>query len=161
MVETYKPTKSDTAAKSIIDECLAHASLYQEDRRKNWELYEGVRSEKESKQTKFNHVYRSHIGAKSVEQLATFSTQALTNEGGKIFRVADYNNVEVARQAAAATVLLNYYISNIGISEELYKTLSWKWNIKQFIPKYRTQMVMAKLKWLLRKMRKVKLSLEL
>lgn len=119
----YTETKKDEQAKSIIDECLSHAALYQEDRRRNWELYEGVREKKEEKQTKFNHVYRSHIGAKSVEQLATFSTQALTNEGGRIFRVADYNNVEVARQASAATTLLNYYMANIGVSEELYKTL--------------------------------------
>lgn len=125
MVSGKKPkkTKRDEQAQAIISECLNHASMYFEDRSRNWELYEGVRRKKEERETKFDQVYRSHIGAKAVEQLATFATQALTNEGGSIFRVSPYNNVEVARQAAGATKLLNYYMSNLDVTQELYKTL--------------------------------------
>ena len=125
MVSGNKPklTKSDEQAQAIINECLNNAARYFEDRNRNWELYEGVRQKKEDRQTKFDQVYRSHIGAKAVEQLATFATQALTNEGGSIFRVSPYNNIEVARQAAAATKLLNYYMSNLDVTQELYKTL--------------------------------------
>lgn len=118
-----KTTKKDEEVQGIIEDCYSHASLYFEDRNKNWDLYEGIRRKKESKQSKYDHVYRSHIGARAVEQLSTYATQALTNEGGNIFRVADYNNVEVARQASAATHLLNYYMSNLNVVEELYKTL--------------------------------------
>lgn len=125
MVSGKKPkiTKKDEQAQAIINECLNHAAMYFEDRDRNWELFEGVRRRKEERQTKHDQVYRSHIGAKAVEQLATFATQALTNEGGKIFTVSEYNNVETARQAAGATKLLNYYMSNLDVTQELYKTL--------------------------------------
>lgn len=123
MTTEIKLSKKDKEVKSIIDGCLEHSNLYAEDRKRNWELYEGVREKVEKRQTDFDHIYKSHIGANAVEQLATFATQALTNEGGNIFRVADYNNVELARQASAATILLNYYMNNINVQEELYKTL--------------------------------------
>jgi hypothetical protein len=123
MATEEKTSKKDQEVTSIIEECLSHSSLYAEDRARNWELYEGVRKRPKQKHIQFDHVYRSHIPARLCEQLATFATQALTNEGGNIFRIADYNNVEVARQAAAATHLLNYYMNNIGVDEELYKTL--------------------------------------
>lgn len=122
-MESSTLSKEDKEARSIIEECLNHSNLYSEDRQRNFELYEGIRRKTKKRDVDHDHVYKSHIAANLIEQLATFATQALTNEGGNIFRVADFNNVEVARQAAAATVLLNYYMHNQNPSLVLYKTL--------------------------------------
>lgn len=113
-------SKKDKKAQSIIDECYNNCNRFYEDRRDNLDLYEGKRRKREYNQTKHDHVYRSHIGGKIVEQMSTFVAQALTNEGGKIFTVSDYNNIAVARQASAATTLLNYYMNNLPLNEELY-----------------------------------------
>jgi hypothetical protein len=118
-----KQSKKHESVIQLIKDCADFSAMYQEDHNRNWELYEGERQRLEDTQHRYDHLYRSHIGAKVVDQLSTFAVQALTNEGGKIFSVAPYNNVEVQRQARAATLLLNYYLSNTDPEEELFKTL--------------------------------------
>jgi hypothetical protein len=121
--EDSKMSKKDEEVINLIKDCADFSATYQPDRSHNWEIYEGQRQKLEDTQHRYDHTYRSHLGAKVVDQLSTFAVQALTNEGGKIFTVAPYNNVEVQRQARAATLLLNYYLYNTDPEEELYKAL--------------------------------------
>lgn len=118
-----KVSKKDESVIGLIKDCADFSATYHTDRNRNWELYEGHRKKLEDTQHRYDHLYRSHLGAKVVDQLSTFAVQALTNEGGKVFTIAPYNNVEVQRQARAATLLLNYYMYNADPQEELYKTL--------------------------------------
>jgi hypothetical protein len=115
-----KLTKKDKEAMATIDDCYRNSQRFDRERIDNLDLYEGRRRRRDSNASRFDHVYRSHIGGRVVEQMATFVAQALTNEGENVFRVADYNNIDVAREAAATTHLLNYYMRNFDLTEQVY-----------------------------------------
>jgi hypothetical protein len=118
--ENFSP--KDKEAQSIFQFCFDHNIQYFPDRQTNLERYEGIRQKRENRQRKYDHEYISTAGAEMIEQKAAFVTEAVTNSGEKMFDVGTYNNIEVARDAKAASELLNYYMSNIPLVELAYTT---------------------------------------
>lgn len=101
--------------------CVDDSIRYFEDRQRNLDRYEGVRTKREARSKKWDHEYISHVAAEMVENKAAFMTQAIVNSEGKMFEVGTYNNIEFAREARAQAELLNYYMCNIPLIEIAHK----------------------------------------
>lgn len=110
-------TSKDKEAQAIVQFCFDHSLEFFDDRRRNLERFEGLRTRGEERQKKYNHEYISTVSAEMIEQKAAFTTEATVNSNGKMFDISTYNNIELARDAKAASELLNYYISNMPLSE--------------------------------------------
>lgn len=117
---TDTPTKAEKDLKSLVQASFDHSVEYFEDRRRNLERYEGIRSKRENRQKKYDHEYISTAGAEMIEQKAAFTTEAITNAGGKMYDISAYNNYELSRDAQATTEVLNYFMNNIPLAEVGY-----------------------------------------
>lgn len=118
--ENGKYTSKDRELQSIVQFCFDASQEFFEDRCRNKARFEGRREKREARQAENDHEYISTAGSEMIEQKAAFTTEAVTNFGHKMFTVGTYNNIEAARDAKASAELLNYYMSNIPVTEQGY-----------------------------------------
>lgn len=120
MAVNDKYTTADKELQETVTFCFNHTSQYFEDRRRIEARFEGRRQKREARQAENGQTYISTAAADMIEQKAAFTTEAVTNFGDRMYAVGTYNNIEVVRDAKAASELLNFYMTNIPVSEQAY-----------------------------------------